>query len=373
MLIGKPLLEQVHVIHEYSADAIILPHRTSYHCIPNFSAYCPLPIPCLPMAIQFPSSSKFVTSQVSTSNKPTAHSINNIQVHKVSSPSEPHIEEPPELIAKVQHVDNKDDEDDKQILGEVPDLVDSALPDDIFTRLTSRGPFYSPRVNTISNAVHFGHLSQEQLQKAQALVVEFADIFVLSIREVKPVDFTKFHLQIPQDAIFSRKVHQRPLTQPQRKYLFPVLDDMRRAGITRFIPADEVKAVASTVLVQKTHSGTSLSFNDIRQIVNQQCVALGEPLDHTIDMESIPVITPKQVDPSKVKWRICQNFRDVNKVSNIAATPQGDIAAKQQCLVGHEFICVLDFAAGFYAIPWRRRVNHTYVFTLKDRGMKPIS
>ncbi|KAG1823104.1 hypothetical protein EV424DRAFT_1266963, partial [Suillus variegatus] len=123
-----------------------------------------------------------------------------------------------------------------------------------FTRLTSRGPFYPPRVKAIANAVCFGaHLDQEQLQKAQALVIEFADVFALSIREVKPVDFTKFHLQIPQDAIFSRKVHQRPLTQPQRKYLFPVLDDMRRAGITRFIPADEVKAVASTVLVQKTH------------------------------------------------------------------------------------------------------------------------
>ncbi|KAG2127186.1 uncharacterized protein EDB93DRAFT_1066481, partial [Suillus bovinus] len=115
-------------------------------------------------------------------------------------------------------------------------------------------PIYPPRVNAITNAVCFGaHLNQEQLQKAQALVIEFTDVFALSIQEVKPVDFTKFRLQIPQDAIFSRKVHQRPLTQPQCKYLFPVLDDMRRAGITCFIPADKVKAVASTVLVQKTH------------------------------------------------------------------------------------------------------------------------
>ncbi|KAG2037031.1 hypothetical protein BDR03DRAFT_801807, partial [Suillus americanus] len=84
-----------------------------------------------------------------------------------------------------------------------------------------------PRVSAITNAVRFGtHLSQEQQQKAQALVIEFADVFTLSIREVKPVDFTQFHLQIPQDVIFSRKAHQRPLTQPQCKYLFPVLDDM---------------------------------------------------------------------------------------------------------------------------------------------------
>jgi hypothetical protein len=59
----------------------------------------------------------------------------------------------------------------------------------------------------------------------------------------------------------------------------------------------------------------------------------------------------EQIDVSKVKWRICQNFNDINKVSEVAPTPQGDIAAKQQRLAGHEYICILDFAAGFYAIP----------------------
>ncbi|KAG2034214.1 hypothetical protein BDR03DRAFT_870608, partial [Suillus americanus] len=235
MLIGKPLLEQVCAIHEYSTDAIILPHRSKNHHIPNFSTYHPLPTPCLPTAIRFPSSAKFVTP-------PPPPQLG------------PQTEEIPELTTVVQHVSDDDENDDKQILGEVPDLVDSTLPDDIFTRLTSQGPFYPPQVSAITDAVRLGtHLSQEQQQKAQVLVIEFADVFALSIREVKPVDFTQFRLQIPQDAIFSRKVHQRPLTQPQRKYLFPVLDDMRRAGITRFILADEVKAVASTVLVQKTH------------------------------------------------------------------------------------------------------------------------
>ncbi|KAG2738036.1 hypothetical protein P692DRAFT_20645017, partial [Suillus brevipes Sb2] len=125
---------------------------------------------------------------------------------------------------------------------------------DIFTRLTTRGPFYQPRVDAIVEAVRFGsHLNQEQSLQVRELVKEFADVFALSIREVKPVNFIKFRLQIPQDAVFSKKVQQRPLTKPQREYLFPVLDDMRRAGITRFISSDEVKAVASTVLVQKTH------------------------------------------------------------------------------------------------------------------------
>ncbi|KAG0702619.1 hypothetical protein DFH29DRAFT_791935, partial [Suillus ampliporus] len=123
-----------------------------------------------------------------------------------------------------------------------------------FTRLTACGPFYPPRVEAIVNAVKYSpHLNEEQLRKSHELVMEFADVFALSIRKVKPVDFVKFHLQIPQNTTFLKKVHQWPLTKLQREYLFPVLDDMRCAGITHFIPSDEVKVVASIVLVQKAH------------------------------------------------------------------------------------------------------------------------
>ncbi|KAG2119865.1 uncharacterized protein F5147DRAFT_564021, partial [Suillus discolor] len=50
--------------------------------------------------------------------------------------------------------------------------------------------------------------------------------------EVKPVDFIKFHLQIPPGTTFAKKIQQRPLTKPQHEYLFPVLDDMRDIEIT---------------------------------------------------------------------------------------------------------------------------------------------
>jgi hypothetical protein len=105
---------------------------------------------------------------------------------------------------------------------------------------------------------------------------------------------------------------------------------MRKAGITQFIPADEVKAVVSTVLMQKTHSGTSLSLNDIQHIFNKQCIELGEPLDSNFDLSLTPDRIAELVDPAKVKWQICQNFSEVNKVSDVAPMPQGDINAKQQ-------------------------------------------
>lgn len=369
MLIGKPLLEQVSAVQDYSTDAILLPHKTSHFHLPNLSTYRPLPTPCLPTAVQFPSSSKFNLTPNLILNKPEPQ----VDINSPSPESciiEPLTATDPDsetTILETYHVDSVDN--GGTALGEILDLSHPALPDNIFTRLTTHGPFYPPRVETIVNAVRYGaHLNEEQLQKSRELVAEFADVFALSIREVKPVDFIKFHLQIPQDATFSKRVHQRPLTKPQREYLFPVLDDMRRAGITRFIPSDEVKAVASTVLVQKAHSGTSLSLEDIRQIVDQQCIALGEPPSLNTNISLAPVISPEPVDPTKVKWRICQNFSDVNKVSDVATTPQGDIAAKQQRLAGHKFICVLDFAAGFYAIPVEEESQPFLCFYTEGRG-----
>ncbi|KAG1737881.1 uncharacterized protein EDB91DRAFT_1006197, partial [Suillus paluster] len=60
-------------------------------------------------------------------------------------------------------------------------------------------------------------------------------------------------LAIPEGTTFPKKVHQRPLTPAQQEYLFPVLDEIWKAGITWFIPSDKVKAVTSTVLIQKMH------------------------------------------------------------------------------------------------------------------------
>jgi hypothetical protein len=39
MLIGKPLLEQVRAIHDYSSDAILLPHGNDFYRISNFTTF----------------------------------------------------------------------------------------------------------------------------------------------------------------------------------------------------------------------------------------------------------------------------------------------------------------------------------------------
>jgi hypothetical protein len=43
-------------------------------------------------------------------------------------------------------------------------------------------------------------------------------------------------------------------------------------------------------------------------------------------------------------------FCSVEKGTEVAPMPQGDILAKQQHLSSHRFISVFDFASGFYAI-----------------------
>lgn len=112
-------------------------------------------------------------------------------------------------------------------------------------RLEEEGPFHPPRVEAILKAVRFGDLPPDELKQVQDLVAEFADTFALSVKEVKPVSFIKFRLNIPKDA---------------------VLDEFNNAGILRDIRSDEVKAVHPTVLAQKAHSVPGLTMEEIREI-----------------------------------------------------------------------------------------------------------
>lgn len=72
--------------------------------------------------------------------------------------------------------------------------------------------------------------------------------------------------------------------------------------------------------------------------------------------DNLPPCPPENNDnknqkKSTPKWRICQNFSEVNHTSQIPPTLQGDIRTKQQHLSGHRWISIIDFAAGFYTIP----------------------
>ena len=119
----------------------------------------------------------------------------------------------------------------------------------IFTRLTELGPYYPPWVDAIVNTVSIRPLVDEQCIEVIALIHEFADIFALSVREVKPVDFLKFHLNIPKIKSYPMIIPQKPLTQAQKEWYFLVLDDFVAARVLREVHPDEIKAAYPTVIV----------------------------------------------------------------------------------------------------------------------------
>ena len=102
-------------------------------------------------------------------------------------------------------------------------------------------PHKPERVKEIQRLVTIGDdLNAEQTKEVRKLIGDFADIFALSVSEVKMVDNAVHHLDLPPDATFPLKVHQKPLTPPQRRYLYESIDTIRdyqgNPGVSRANP-----------------------------------------------------------------------------------------------------------------------------------------
>ena len=83
------------------------------------------------------------------------------------------------------------------------------------------------------------------------LIADWADVFALSVTEVKQVKGAVHQLDIPPEATFSTKVNQKPLTPPQKKYLYDSTNTMLEAGVIKQCTPEQVKCVSPTTLAQK--------------------------------------------------------------------------------------------------------------------------
>ena len=261
-------------------------------------------------------------------------------------------------------------EDEQQVEEEEPVAeinVETVQGDsNLFTRKTD--PYKPERVAEILRLITIGDdLSEDERNKVKQLISSFADIFALSVHEVHQVDGAVHRLNIEPGATFSKKVHQKPLTPPQKQYLYKSIDTMLEADIIERCAPEDVKCVSPTTLAQKTHHGKGLTLGELQHRVNDECVTHG--MEPKFDLPPRTEATPDDRDShEEPKWRICQNFSQINKVTQIAPMPQGDIRAKQQRLSGHRWVSGFDFAAGFYALSVDTESRPYTCFYVEGRG-----
>ncbi|KAG2337900.1 hypothetical protein BDR05DRAFT_894568, partial [Suillus weaverae] len=137
-----------------------------------------------------------------------------------------------------------------EILGELPELQPQGQ--DIYTRHT--WPDNPARVAKILSEVTLGEdITADEKWQLEDFVQCNADIFALSLKEVKPIPDGYVNLNVPETTTFNLRIHQRPLTPDQSRFFNARIDDMIEAGIIKQAPAELVKCAATTVIAQKAH------------------------------------------------------------------------------------------------------------------------
>ena len=116
-------------------------------------------------------------------------------------------------------------ETDTDHMAEIPTDDLAQDPDNIFTHATE--PFKCTCVKEIQRQVKVGNdLMDVESAQVQALIAEFMDMFALLVTKVKQVEGAVHQLNTEPDTKFSTKVHQKPLTPLQYRYLHEKLQGM---------------------------------------------------------------------------------------------------------------------------------------------------
>jgi transposase InsO family protein len=282
--------------------------------------------------------------------EPPVREVTNHDPHVDIAPADIFVEELEESITTPVCVISSEANDiDADQAAEIPteDLAEDTA--NIFTRTSD--PFKPARVEEVLRQITIGDdLTDQESAQVRALIEEFADVFALSVSEVTQVEGAVHRLNIDPNTKFSTKVHQKPLTPPQRRYLHEKLQAMLDADVIEPCEPGQVKCVSPTTLAQKTHEGTGLTLDELQHRVNDECVRSGLEPHFALPPRPEPVVDDRGDKKDEPKWRICQNFSQINKVTQVAPMPQGDIRSKQQRLSGHRWVSTFDFAAGFYAV-----------------------
>ena len=199
--------------------------------------------------------------------------------------------------------------------------------------------------------------------------MEFADCFTLSMKEVNAIPGAVHKLNIPEGTTFRMKIPPRSYNPDHRVFMEAKIDEMLDAGIIRNIHPRDVRFVAQTVLAQKAHKGNGLTIEELKHQVNDQCVENGLPGKFEMPPRPEPIEPREKITQDRPKkWCMCQDFGEINKVTEVAPVPQGDIQVKQLHLSGHRYIHIFNFAAGFYRIEIHPESQPYITFYIEGRG-----
>lgn len=310
-LLGKPQLRKFRASHNYETDEVIVRGKEGSRTLHNAgttsaSESTVTEEKCRTDVGDWRAPSRGVSTALTKYKMDKNTHTNNVSVCYVDTNSEGPFEDPGTEI----YMDSGKED----------------VPASVFMRSTN--PFNPKRVARILNEVTIGtDLTNAECEQVQNLVASY---------------------RIPMDRKYRTKVNQRPLTPPQMKYFHTRIDELIEAGVIEQIHPRDVKCASPTTLAQKAHDSGGLTLTELQHRVNEQFIEAGvsTPFKLPERTESTPV--PKTSESPK--WRICQNFGEINKLTEIAPMPQGNIRAKQQRLVGHRWVSIFDFAAGFYTI-----------------------
>ena len=238
----------------------------------------------------------------------------------------------------------------------------------VFTRMTD--PMKAESVSEILCSIEIGDdLTNEEHQRVKDIIAEFADVFALSVGEVKHIPGASHRLNIPEDTTHNTRIGQCRMTPPQAEYFAKALDIMIDAGVVALIAAKDVMCVSPITMAVKAHTVAGMTLDELKQCLNWECeqALLGKPfICSDGESPSMPISDDGPAKPAK--WRVCANYRELNKVTQVLPMPQGDIRMKQQAVSGHRWVSLFDFAAGFYAVKIAKESRPYTAFYVEGRG-----
>lgn len=212
-------------------------------------------------------------------------------------------------------------------------------------------PVNEDRSTYIMRSVTIGEdLTAEQKQTVSALVKSYEDIFALDLADIDPCPHTVHTLNIDPEYRFSQRAFGRPLSRPELEAAEEQTKMLLKAGIVEGTRPEDVKCCSPTVMAIKRPKPSKLDIEALKELARKaldQEEGLGTTVEPHDELEKLEL---KGQTKEKVKYRLCHNFGQLNRATQVLPYPPGDLDSKVLKHSGKRWICQFDALGAFYWI-----------------------